>query len=450
MARQSRSFNDVLAEAVADLMEHGFDSVERIAYWTQELRTAAERSMVSTTTLEQEMRIVLGAVYRREVEKGGLLRHHPNVERFTLQKVKPALRAELDRRIMASADLIRLDRAAAIEKTLQRFQGWSTSIPQGGVSAETRSKVRGDVKKAIGQLPFEERRVLIDQGHKLVAAISDIVAVDGGAIAGRWRSHWRQSGYNYREDHKERDGVIYLMRESWARSAGLVKKGPGGYYDEHEAAAQLPFCRCYVTWLYHLTELPDDMLTAKGKAAATGGGGARTDSADIPAARRGPSGVPVPVDREHDVVWMAVVSRDCDRLYVDQTIPDEVEIARKMVDPAEILWAHESAEWLLMSRLRAVFLGEFLRQPDEAERVVMYEMAHREAGIPAERKRAKELGVDWPAWEAWSRGELARLEHRPILFPPPDPHVRPSPHDRRQPMEDLSVENPSARTGADA
>ena len=242
MPARDQSFQEVLAAAIDDLLANGFDSMERIERWTRELRAAAERSLVSPASLEQQLRDGLAAIYRRMVDQGGILKFNQGVERFTLDKVKPALRAELDRRTMASANLIRLNRAESIEKTLRRFQGWSTSIPPGGVSGETRVEVKKTVRKSLASLPFEERRVLIDQGHKMTAAISEIIASDGGAIAGRWRSHWRQANYNYRPDHKERDEQVYLIRDSWAHAAGLVRKGSVGYYDEVTAVGQEPFC----------------------------------------------------------------------------------------------------------------------------------------------------------------------------------------------------------------
>jgi hypothetical protein len=274
-------FQTVLNAAIADLLANGFDSAERVQRWTRELRAAAERSLISAASLEQQLRDGLAAIYRRMVDEGGVIKYNPGVERFTLEKIKPALRAELDRRIMASADLIKLNRAQAIDKTLQRFQGWSTSIPPGGVSGETRAEVKKTIRKSLGALPFEERRVLIDQGHKLVSSINDIIASDGGAIAGEWRSHYRQSGYDYREDHKERDSKVYLIRDSWAHRAGLVKKGGRPFVDEIEAPAQLPFCRCFYVYKYALRDLPEEMLTAKGKTSLNAvRSAARTDSAE--------------------------------------------------------------------------------------------------------------------------------------------------------------------------
>jgi hypothetical protein len=185
--------------------------------------------------------------------------------RFTLERLKPFARAELDKRIQASAGLIKINREQAIDKTLQRFSGWATSIPDQGSRVVDKPEVKEHIAKPIQQVKYEARRVSIDQGAKLVAAVNEVVATQGGVIAYRWRSHWKRAGYDYREDHKERDQQIYLIRDSWAKQDGLVKAGSAGYYDEITAAAQEPFCQCYVVALYALRELPEEMLTERGK-----------------------------------------------------------------------------------------------------------------------------------------------------------------------------------------
>lgn len=259
------SFYDVLTQAINEIAEHGYDSPERIAYWQDQLRRAAERTMRPQHTIAKMLRDALDGIYRKLVEKQGALRFHPGVARFTLERLRPQLRGELDRRILASADLIRLNRKNAIEKTLQRFAGWSTSIPKGGSSQVNRAETKRRIRKSMRGLPFEERRVLIDQGHKLTAAISQTIAQGGGAIAGTWRSNFRQPGYDYRPDHKERDGEVYALRGNWAMDGGLMKAGPAGYYDQITAVGEEPFCRCYMIWIYNLRDLPDDMLTVKGR-----------------------------------------------------------------------------------------------------------------------------------------------------------------------------------------
>jgi hypothetical protein len=260
----AKSFYQVLTEAVSDVADHGYDDAGRIARWVREIRAAAEQRLGPAYLMEERLRAALGAVYRRMVELGQISKYHPGVGRYTLQKVAPRLRAELDRRIMASANLIRLNREEAIAKTLRRFEGWSTSIPAGGTNTTERRETKTEIRKALAQLPFEERRVLIDQGHKLRASLSEILAKDGAALAARWNSQWKTLGYNYREDHKDRDGKVYLLRGCWALNKGLVKAGSAGYYDDVTAAGEEINCRCYITWVYNLRDLPKEMLTAKG------------------------------------------------------------------------------------------------------------------------------------------------------------------------------------------
>jgi hypothetical protein len=271
----AQTFYEVITAAVADITLHGYDSQARIDGWVQRIRAAAVAAMTPPEVLEAALKGTLSGVYHRMITQQGVFKLHPGifdaerptVARFKLERIKPQLRAELDRRLMTSANLIRLNRQAMIEKTNQRFQGWATSIPPGGSKAVDKPEVKTDIRKALAQLPFEERRVAIDQGHKLAADLNNIIATDGGAIALTWHSHWRQPGYNYREDHKERDGNVYLLRNSWAHKAGLVRPGPAGYYDSVTAVGQEVYCRCNAIYHYALQDLPPDMLTTKGRAA---------------------------------------------------------------------------------------------------------------------------------------------------------------------------------------
>lgn len=273
---KTRSFYDVLTEAIAYFTSHGFMSQERLEFWVRELGLAAERSLPSATKIQAMLRMSLGGIYRRLVEKRGILKKHPGLPLFTLERVQPRLRAELDRRIMASANLIKLNRAASKEKTLQRFAGWATSIPPGGSEAVDKSKVNNDVRKALKQLSFEDRRVAIDQGHKFTSNLNDILATDGGAIAARWHSHWREGipegsdpdakgTYHYRPEHKVRDELVYLIKDSWAHKNGLVKPGKNGYTDDITKPGEEIFCRCFYEYIYSLRSMPDDMLTQKGR-----------------------------------------------------------------------------------------------------------------------------------------------------------------------------------------
>lgn len=258
------TYLSVLTAAVNDLLEHGFTDAERVRRWQEALRAAADASFRSVADLDALLGEQLRATYRRLVERDGALRYHGGVDRFTYQLLKPRLKQELDKRIVASVDLIRLNRQEAMARQLKRFAGWASSIPPGGAAEADRRKLKAEIRKPLARLPFEERRVMIDQGHKLVSSINSVIAIDGGAIAARWR-HVHQPGYDARPAHQARDGKVLLVRDSWAHKAGLVAAdGDEGFTDDVEQPAELPFCRCSYSYLYALNRLPAGLLTKRG------------------------------------------------------------------------------------------------------------------------------------------------------------------------------------------
>lgn len=256
------TFFEVLTAAINDLIEHGFDSQHRIEFWVEKIKRAAENALIPQAQMQREMEKALTGSFTRLVTKGGLV--NKEVSKYDIDKLKPKLRAELDRRIMASANLIKYNREECISNTLRRFEGWATSIPKGGSNVVDRVKEKQDIKKSLSKMTFMQRRVIIDQTHKLVSNINDIVAVSNGAIAAKWHSHWRQANYNYREPHKEIDEKIYLIRDSWAKEKGLIKP-INGYTDDLPMPGELVYCRCSYVYLYNLRQLPKEFLTEKGK-----------------------------------------------------------------------------------------------------------------------------------------------------------------------------------------
>lgn len=260
------TFFQVVNEAINDIKEHGFDSLTRIQNWADKIRNAALKSLVPQAMLEKTMRSTFERIYSGLITKGGYTKIHPGIERFGVERLTPKLREMLSQRKAMSANLIKLNRDKMIEQTNQRFQGWASSVPPGGSTISTRD-TQQDIGKALKSLPFEERRVMIDQGHKFVASLNNVIATDNNAIGCTWHSHWRQAGYNYRKDHKERDLKVYLLKGNWAQAAGFIKLDPdAGYYDDITKAAEEPFCRCAVTYIYTIGAIPESMLTEKGKA----------------------------------------------------------------------------------------------------------------------------------------------------------------------------------------
>lgn len=268
MADRRSAFYEVLTQAVNDFLEHGFDSEERLNHWIRELGRTAQGALVTEAVLVQTLRSSLAQTFRRVTTTSRLLKVHPGISAFTLERIKPTLRAELDRRILASASLIKLNREQSVQRTLQRFAGWATSIPIGGTEVAQRAEVKESVRRGIAALPFEERRVVIDQGHKLINAVNDIVATDGGAIAARWL-HVGESGpaYDARPEHVARDKHIFVIRGNWALTDGLMRLAGAKYTDQVDAPGEKIFCRCQYEYIYNLRDLPEEMRTTKGKQA---------------------------------------------------------------------------------------------------------------------------------------------------------------------------------------
>ena len=263
------SFRSLLTEALREFADNGYTSEADLQAWLLRLREAVEREMPTDAAIRADIARVLERIYDREIERGGIRRRIPGVERYTLDRIAPHLRAELDRRIFASVDLIRLNRRAAVDKTLQRFAGWVSSQPPQALLRKGGRGVRDaarEIAKPVAQVKYEKRRVAIDQGHKLSAAVAHVVAMGSGAIAGIWHDRGATDhGYDARPEHLKRSGTMFLVRDSWAAREGLVKKGGLRYTDEIEQPAELVYCSCWYEYVTHPRALPETVLTAKGR-----------------------------------------------------------------------------------------------------------------------------------------------------------------------------------------
>ena len=257
------TFQQVLTAAVADISSRGYSSEAQIAEWLRKLRRAAEAEMMSDAQVRQMVRTRLGAVYDRHLN-GGLAKGNPGVGRFTIQRLEPQMRAELDRTVAANIRLIKLDQTNAWAKTEQRFTGWTSSIPKGGSDIVEKRDVKAHISKPTREERYVARRCVQDQGHKMVAAISDIVARGSGAIAGRWRHHAPRPGYQARPDHVQRNNKIYAIKDSWAVREGLIRRCDG-YTDEITQPCQEVNCTCWYVYITDIEDIPEEFLTAKGR-----------------------------------------------------------------------------------------------------------------------------------------------------------------------------------------
>lgn len=256
--------SELLTAAIRHFGAHGYVHPHEVEHWSNLIEEAAD-DPEALAREKHRLRIRLEGAFRRAFSRGSLMRRHPKIETWAASRLAPEARAELERRIYAASDLIRLNRKEAVAKTLQRFKGWVTSVPPGGLPDTEVKPVKRDLSKAALDTRFIARRVAVDQTDKMLANVNDIIATGAGAIAGTWDATW-EIERKHRPEHAARDGLIYVIRGSWADEQGLIKH-PNGFTDEHDMPAWLINCRCDYIYLYRLEDLPDEMLTPKGREA---------------------------------------------------------------------------------------------------------------------------------------------------------------------------------------
>jgi hypothetical protein len=259
------TFRSLIMEALRYFAETGFRSESDLQQWLLKLHAALEQELPTNRYFKAQLNAALSRVFSRDI-KSGIANRIPGVSRYTLDRIAPNLRAELDRRIYAGVDLIKLNKAAATQKALQRFAGWVSSVPPHGIPATNFREIAKEIIKPVAQVKYEARRVAIDQSMKLSAAVAHTVAMGEGAIAGIWHDRGEfDHGYDARPIHLARSGKLFLTRDSWALNEGLITKRGVEYYDDLEdQAAVLPYCSCYVTWVTSPRDIPETLLTAKG------------------------------------------------------------------------------------------------------------------------------------------------------------------------------------------
>jgi hypothetical protein len=262
----SKAFRTLLIEALREFSERGYVSESDLQQWTARLHAMIESELPTDEESREVLAGILGSVYAKEY-RSGIARRVPGVSRYTLDRVAPHLRAELDKRIFASADLIRIRKKETVEKTLARFSGWASSQPAAGTFDFSPRALSKQITKDLVSFKFERRRVAIDQGHKLVSNISHVVAMNEGAIAATWYDRGEDdSSYDYRPQHLARSGKLFIVKDSWAINEGLIRRGAAPYTDSVEQPGVPVYCSCFWTWIVHLQDLPETFLTAKGRA----------------------------------------------------------------------------------------------------------------------------------------------------------------------------------------
>lgn len=248
-------FDDVLRAAITDILTNGFNSEIQLMTWLMKIQSALQPFRVNLSSSRSLAAKELDKALKQAFSDSSIAQKHSGINKFTLERLRPNAQRMLEERIKANANLIILRRDIAINDTLSRFSSWAISGAKESVLESKKS-----IKKPIAQADYIERRQLIDQGHKLNAAINESIAKDGGAIAMTWYQHWtanpREKGHDAQSNHKQFNGKTYIIKDSWAVRDGLLTAGNLDYLEDiGTMPSQEINCVCTGVYIYSMTSL---------------------------------------------------------------------------------------------------------------------------------------------------------------------------------------------------
>lgn len=247
-----------------------------------------ESFLISVTP---KVRTTLRRAYNQYLS-GGYAERNLKIKPYKLRDLAPSFRRELDNHVVNSLALIKTQNMQTMYKLEKTFRNWAT-VPAKELRASLTDpvKITSNLKKEIindKELRYQNERhlrfILKDQTNKLNSAMDKITADNLGAIGFIWRNSRDQRvvgnpGGLYPEvsnpkvhgNHYEREGKLYLYKDSWALKNGYIAPRAGVSFSDsiQDGMPGIPIgCRCYAESIYNLEDIPTKfhaIITKKGQ-----------------------------------------------------------------------------------------------------------------------------------------------------------------------------------------
>lgn len=235
-------------------------------------------------SVNKEVRSKLKNEYNRFIKKG-IFKTSPLLQKYKIEDLKPDFKKELEIRTNVSLSYITTQDRNTVEEIKNRLMNFA-SIPHNSKNLEEleydffNDVIPADVKKNYKTSSWQNM-IIRDQSHKLVSNMTYITAMKNNAIGFIWKNRKDirvvgnpqgkyKKGNKMHNNHWEREGKLYLFRDSEALKKGLIKKTKDvKYADEIEDGLPgIPInCRCTMRLIYRLYEIPKEyksIITKKG------------------------------------------------------------------------------------------------------------------------------------------------------------------------------------------
>lgn len=217
----------------------------------------------------------LTSAYRR-YQKDGYKKYNKNLVGWRLKELKEKFRRELKKRIKLNAELIAPYKGDLKKLVEKRFIG---AMSGGKVSV----KDLKSMLKLSATLKSQDKKVsntLKDQKMKMISEFGRLTAEKYKAIGFEWSTRdddlvaGNPNGHNPKVsnpkihgNHYERDGKVFLFKDSWAVKNGYINRAfanddEDGFRwaeDIEDGLPGMPInCRCEALYIYTIEELVDN------------------------------------------------------------------------------------------------------------------------------------------------------------------------------------------------
>lgn len=235
-------------------------------------------------SVNKEVRGELKKKYNQFVKRG-VFQVSPNIQKYKIEDLKPDYKKELARRTQVCLSYITTQDRQTVEEIKNRVLNFATTPHIAKDLNEFESDFWNNVLPEKTNKNYKsdkwQKMIIRDQQHKLVSNMTYITAMKNNAIGFIWKNRkdvrvvgnpagMYPNGNEIHNNHWQREGRLYLFRDSKAIKQGLIKKTKDVQYaDEIEDGIPgIPInCRCTMRLIYRLYEIPAEyknIITKKG------------------------------------------------------------------------------------------------------------------------------------------------------------------------------------------
>jgi hypothetical protein len=199
----------------------------------------------------------------------------PSIGSYSLEDLTPQFREKLQDAVDNSLAKVKELPPETMLLLRRKFRNWEF-ITKEEFSASLTNRTKESEKYL--------ESVIRDQSHKMTVAMDQITAKNLGAIGGIWMTRRDRKVVGNPDglfpkvidpkvhgNHYEREGVFYLLRDTWATKSGYVVPCAGVIYLDTlpDGPAGIPTdCRCLLENVFALSDIPakfSGCITKEGK-----------------------------------------------------------------------------------------------------------------------------------------------------------------------------------------